>query len=69
MGYNDPSKPAEGSMAYPSAPPPAYQPYEVNGIKLIVTRVSVFILVDFFLTIQLFLFFVRIISETRAIMS
>jgi len=28
MGYNDPSKPAEGSMAYPSAPPPAYQPYE-----------------------------------------
>merc|ERR1712048_281324 len=28
MGYNDPSKPSEGSMAYPSAPPPAYQPYE-----------------------------------------
>ena len=42
MGYNDPSKPAEGSMAYPSAPPPAYQPYEVNGIKFIITRVSAF---------------------------
>merc|ERR1711935_856447 len=28
MGYNDPSKPSEGNSAYPSAPPPAYQPYE-----------------------------------------
>ena len=39
MGYNDPSKPSEGSMAYPSAPPPAYQPYEVNGINELITRV------------------------------
>ena len=26
-------------MAYPSAPPPAYQPYEVNGINELITRV------------------------------